>query len=93
VSNLFISIPSVIVQGAFGVVSLVREREIGQLFAVKQVRLRYRRNTIVANIVIPGVQPRKVDMPRKGQEGHVRAERDVLETTALDNSPGGANGL
>ena len=29
-------------------------------------------------------------MLRKGQEGHVRAERDVLKNAALVNSPGGA---
>ena len=29
-------------------------------------------------------------MLRKGQEGHVRAERDVLKSAALVNSPGGA---
>ncbi|KAJ3520074.1 hypothetical protein NM688_g9212 [Phlebia brevispora] len=56
--------------GAFGVVSLVRERSTGQLFAMKQLR--------------------KTDMLRKGQEGHVRAERDVLKNAALVNSPGGA---
>lgn len=28
-------------------------------------------------------------MLRKGQEGHVRAERDVLKSAALVNSPGG----
>ncbi|KAI0092944.1 kinase-like protein [Irpex rosettiformis] len=56
--------------GAFGVVSLVRERSSGQLFAMKQLR--------------------KTDMLRKGQEGHVRAERDVLKSASLVNSPGGA---
>ncbi len=29
-------------------------------------------------------------MLRKGQEGHVRAERDVLKSASLVNSPGGA---
>lgn len=29
-------------------------------------------------------------MLRKGQEGHVRAERDVLKNASLVNSPGGA---
>ncbi|GAA6020257.1 hypothetical protein JCM11491_003867 [Sporobolomyces phaffii] len=48
----------VIGRGAFGVVSLVRERATGQVFAMKQLR--------------------KADMLRKGQEGHVRAERDLL---------------
>jgi len=56
--------------GAFGVVSLVREKESGQLFAMKQLR--------------------KTDMLRKGQEGHVRAERDVLKMAALVGNPGGA---
>ena len=35
-------------------------------------------------------QLRKTDMLRKGQEGHVRAERDVLKSAALVSSPGGA---
>ena len=30
-------------------------------------------------------------MLRKGQEGHVRAERDILKSAALVNSPGGAD--
>lgn len=29
-------------------------------------------------------------MLRKGQEGHVRAERDVLKSAALVSNPGGA---
>ncbi|KZT70969.1 kinase-like protein [Daedalea quercina L-15889] len=57
--------------GAFGVVSLVRERSTGQLFAMKQLR--------------------KTDMLRKGQEGHVRAERDLLKSASLVSSPGGAD--
>ncbi|KAH9978983.1 kinase-like domain-containing protein [Lactifluus volemus] len=56
--------------GAFGVVSLVRERITGKLYAMKQLR--------------------KTDMLRKGQEGHVRAERDVLKSASLVSSPGGA---
>ncbi|KWU47146.1 kinase-like protein, partial [Rhodotorula sp. JG-1b] len=48
--------------GAFGVVSLVRERGEGQLYAMKQMR--------------------KADMLRKGQEGHLRAERDLLASAA-----------
>ncbi|EPQ57548.1 kinase-like protein [Gloeophyllum trabeum ATCC 11539] len=56
--------------GAFGVVSLVRERSSGQLYAMKQLR--------------------KTDMLRKGQEGHVRAERDILKSASLVSSPGGA---
>ncbi|KAG2368113.1 kinase-like protein [Suillus spraguei] len=56
--------------GAFGVVSLVKERVTGQLFAMKQLR--------------------KTDMLRKGQEGHVRAERDILKSASLVASPGGA---
>ncbi|KAG7098827.1 hypothetical protein E1B28_000731 [Marasmius oreades] len=35
-------------------------------------------------------QLRKVDMLRKGQEGHVRAERDILKSASLVSSPGGA---
>ncbi|KAL4080316.1 kinase-like domain-containing protein, partial [Scleroderma yunnanense] len=56
--------------GAFGVVSLVKERATGQLFAMKQLR--------------------KADMLRKGQEGHVRAERDILTSASLVSSSGGA---
>jgi hypothetical protein len=33
---------------------------------------------------------RKADMLRKGQEGHVRAERDVLKAASLVHSPGDA---
>lgn len=36
------------------------------------------------------VQLRKTDMLRKGQEGHVRAERDVLKSASLVTSPRGA---
>ncbi|KAG5638870.1 hypothetical protein H0H81_009173 [Sphagnurus paluster] len=57
-------------QGAFGVVSLVREQSTGNLYAMKQLR--------------------KTDMLRKGQEGHVRAERDVLKSASMVNSPTGA---
>lgn len=53
--------------GAFGVVSLVRERSTDQLFAMKQLR--------------------KTDMLRKGQEGHVRAERDILKSASLVSTP------
>ncbi|PPR02421.1 hypothetical protein CVT26_011389 [Gymnopilus dilepis] len=56
--------------GAFGVVSLVREKASGNLYAMKQLR--------------------KADMLRKGQEGHVRAERDILKSASLVHSPGGA---
>ncbi|KAJ7683241.1 kinase-like domain-containing protein [Mycena rosella] len=35
-------------------------------------------------------QLRKTDMLRKGQEGHVRAERDILKSASLVNSAGGA---
>jgi len=56
--------------GAFGVVSLVREKTSGNLYAMKQLR--------------------KADMLRKGQEGHVRAERDILKSASLVHSPGGA---
>ncbi|GAA5895234.1 hypothetical protein JCM8208_005943 [Rhodotorula glutinis] len=48
--------------GAFGVVSLVRERGSGELYALKQIR--------------------KADMLKKGQEGHIRAERDLLATAS-----------
>ncbi|KAJ2914388.1 hypothetical protein MD484_g6031, partial [Candolleomyces efflorescens] len=56
--------------GAFGVVSLVKEKSSGSLYAMKQMR--------------------KADMLRKGQEGHVRAERDVLKLASSVHSPGGA---
>ena len=36
------------------------------------------------------VQLRKTDMLRKGQEDHVRAERDVLKSASLVSSTGGA---
>jgi protein-serine/threonine kinase len=39
---------------------------------------------------MPSFQLRKTDMLRKGQEGHVRAERDILKNASLVNSPGGA---
>lgn len=55
--NSFIKIKT-IGHGAFGVVSLVKERNTGELLAMKQLR--------------------KSDMLRKGQEGHVRAERDLM---------------
>ncbi|MBW0466650.1 hypothetical protein O181_006365 [Austropuccinia psidii MF-1] len=48
----------IIGHGAFGVVSLVREKSTGQLLAMKQMK--------------------KSDMLRRGQEGHVRAERDLM---------------
>ncbi|EJD52588.1 kinase-like protein [Auricularia subglabra TFB-10046 SS5] len=56
--------------GAFGVVSLVKEKQTGQLFAMKELR--------------------KTDMLRKGQEGHVRAERDVLKAAAMAATPAGS---
>ncbi|KAG6830456.1 hypothetical protein H0H92_000609 [Tricholoma furcatifolium] len=56
--------------GAFGVVSLVKEKSTGNLYAMKQLR--------------------KIDMLRKGQEGHVRAERDILKSASMVNSLSGA---
>lgn len=35
-------------------------------------------------------QLRKTDMLRKGQEGHVRAERDLLRSASLVSTPGSA---
>lgn len=35
-------------------------------------------------------QLRKADMLRKGQEGHVRAERDILRAASLVHSPNSA---
>ncbi|CCA70022.1 related to CBK1-Serine/threonine protein kinase involved in cell wall biosynthesis [Serendipita indica DSM 11827] len=69
--NAFVKLKT-IGHGAFGVVSLVREKGSGQLFAMKQAS-----------------KP-KTDMLRKGQEGHVRAERDVLKGAALVSNPNGA---
>ncbi len=43
------------------------------------------------NKISPLSQLRKADMLRKGQEGHVRAERDVLKAASLVHSPGGAD--
>lgn len=73
--------------GAFGVVSLVRERSTGHLYAMKQVKRPF------LQIYHPRCdlcQLRKTDMLRKGQEGHVRAERDILKSASLVGSPGGA---
>jgi protein-serine/threonine kinase len=67
--NSFVKLKT-IGHGAFGVVSLVKEKGTGQLYAMKQLR--------------------KTDMLRKGQEGHVRAERDVLKGAALVGNPNGA---
>jgi protein-serine/threonine kinase len=67
--NSFVKLKT-IGHGAFGVVSLVREKGTGMLYAMKQLR--------------------KTDMLRKGQEGHVRAERDVLKGAALVGNPNGA---
>lgn len=36
------------------------------------------------------IKLRKTDMLRKGQEGHVRAERDILKGAALVGNPNGA---
>ncbi|KAH8915418.1 kinase-like protein [Atractiella rhizophila] len=58
VSNNSFTTLKVIGHGAFGVVTLVREKPTGELYAMKQLR--------------------KADMLRKGQEGHVRAERDLM---------------
>ncbi|EGG02687.1 uncharacterized protein MELLADRAFT_91210 [Melampsora larici-populina 98AG31] len=55
--NSFIKLKT-IGHGAFGVVSLVKEKHTGELLAMKQLK--------------------KSDMLRKGQEGHVRAERDLM---------------
>ncbi|EJT97277.1 kinase-like protein [Dacryopinax primogenitus] len=64
--------------GAFGVVYLVREKRTGELYAMKQAR---------SNLM------RKTDMLRKGQEGHVRAEREVLKAAALAGSSRGTDGI
>lgn len=54
---------------------------------MKQVRLSVPELTSRSHTPI---QLRKTDMLRKGQEGHVRAERDVLKSASLVSSPGGA---
>jgi protein-serine/threonine kinase len=76
--------------GAFGVVSLVRERITGKLYAMKQVRVFRIWWYITFDRLCMFMQLRKTDMLRKGQEGHVRAERDVLKSASLVSSPGGA---
>ncbi|KIL65992.1 hypothetical protein M378DRAFT_23793 [Amanita muscaria Koide BX008] len=68
--NAFIKLKTV-GHGAFGVVSLVKEKATGDLFAMKQLR--------------------KADMLRKGQEGHVRAERDILKAASVTGMPNGAD--
>ena len=67
--------------GAFGVVSLVKEQSTGSLYAMKQVRTSFRDPPCL--ILIRLSQLRKTDMLRKGQEGHVRAERDILKSASL----------
>ncbi|KZT52106.1 kinase-like protein [Calocera cornea HHB12733] len=62
--------------GAFGVVYLVKEKRTGELYAMKQARL---------------FIMRKTDMLRRGQEGHVRAEREVLKSAALAGSSRGTD--
>ena len=37
------------------------------------------------------LQLRKADMLRKGQEGHVRAERDILKAASISGMPNGAD--
>jgi hypothetical protein len=77
--------------GAFGVVFLVREKSSGNLFAMKQVRNEENLSPPPRNLMrLVSPQLRKADMLRKGQEGHVRAERDVLKAASLVHSPGDA---
>lgn len=73
-------------------VSLVKEKSSGRLYALKQVI------SPPIGIRQPGwnltpffEQMRKADMLRKGQEGHVRAERDILKAASSVHSPGGAD--
>ncbi|KAF8628866.1 hypothetical protein AX15_003656 [Amanita polypyramis BW_CC] len=68
--NAFVKLKT-IGHGAFGVVSLVKEKSTGDLFAMKQLR--------------------KADMLRKGQEGHVRAERDILKAASMSSVPNRAD--
>lgn len=42
------------------------------------------------DVSLAGSQLRKTDMLRKNQEGHVRAERDILRAASLVTAPGGA---
>ena len=77
--------------GAFGVVSLVREKGSGRLYAMKQVGTAPPNSTPLPKVInISLLQLRKADMLRKGQEGHVRAERDLLKSASLVHTPGGA---
>lgn len=64
-ANSFIRLKT-IGHGAFGVVALVKQRDTGGLYAMKQLR--------------------KADMLRKGQEGHVRAERDLMTSASASTS-------
>lgn len=67
--------------------SLVKERDTGQLFAMKQVFI----SVFISYLLnMLSNQLRKSDMLRKGQEGHVRAERDILKSASLVSSPGAA---
>ena len=61
--------------GTFGIVSLVRQRTTGRLFAMKQLR-----------VFLAVLTLRKTYMLRRGQEGHVRAERDVLKSVSRMSS-------
>ncbi|KZO93334.1 kinase-like protein [Calocera viscosa TUFC12733] len=65
--------------GAFGVVYLVKEKRTGELYAMKQAR------------PLICTRMRKTDMLRRGQEGHVRAEREVLKSAALAGSSRGTD--
>lgn len=64
-ANSFVKLKT-IGHGAFGIVALVKDKENGELFAMKQLR--------------------KADMLRKGQEGHVRAERDLMTSASASGS-------
>jgi protein-serine/threonine kinase len=72
------------------VASLVKERITGQLFAIKQVLAFYFNRPNYVHIIYLFCQLRKNDMLCKGQEGHVRAERNILKSAAMITSPGGA---
>ncbi|KAJ9125369.1 hypothetical protein QFC22_000329 [Naganishia vaughanmartiniae] len=63
----------VIGHGAFGVVSLVKAKETGALFAMKED---------LASAEVHLTATNFSSMLRKGQEGHVRAEKDLLAAAA-----------
>lgn len=70
----------------------MKEKSSGKLYALKQViSLLIGNRRCGWNLTLTFEQMRKADMLRKGQEGHVRAERDILKAASSVHSPGGAD--